>query len=104
MVYDQSGDKVNSIMSTATIEMREETYRAMLQRGAVVQQTIAIPAKGNYFLRLGVHEIGSDQVGALELPLAVGVVLIPAAPVWHWLGVMFKGGRESFWTAWDRSR
>jgi hypothetical protein len=28
-----------------------------------------VPAKGSYFLRLGVYDTASDRVGALEIPV-----------------------------------
>ena len=30
---------------------------------------IQVPAKGSYFLRLGVHDTATDRVGALEIPI-----------------------------------
>ncbi len=69
MVYDPTGVTVNSLLSTATLDLHEATYREMLQKGAVVTEKIAVPVKGNYFLRLGVHDVGGDQVGALEIPV-----------------------------------
>ena len=69
VLYDPTGETVNSLLSTASFDMREATYRAMLQKGAIVTEKIAVPVKGNYFLRLGVHDVGGDQVGALEIPV-----------------------------------
>jgi hypothetical protein len=34
-----------------------------------VRQEIAVPVKGNYFLRVGVHDLESDRIGALEIPV-----------------------------------
>ncbi len=36
-------------------------------QGLPMMQEIAVPAKGNYFLRIGVHDLGDDHVGALEI-------------------------------------
>jgi hypothetical protein len=30
---------------------------------------IQVPVKGSYFLRLGVRDIATDRVGALEIPV-----------------------------------
>ena len=38
----------------------------MLRGGANAHQEIAVPATGEYFLRIGVHDISSDRVGAIE--------------------------------------
>jgi hypothetical protein len=41
----------------------------MMQSGLPVKQQIAIPVKGNYFLRVGVHDVASDHIGAIEIPV-----------------------------------
>jgi VWFA-related protein len=69
VVYDQQGQPVNSLISTATLDLTDATYRRMLQQGLPMRQQIAVPVKGNYFLRLGVHDVAGDQVGALEIPV-----------------------------------
>ena len=69
IVYDQSGDTVNSVQAAASFDLSDAAYSQMLQSGLPVKAQIAVPAKGNYFLRLGVHDVNSDQVGALEIPV-----------------------------------
>jgi hypothetical protein len=49
--------------------MTTDQYRELLVSGLQRKKQIAIPAKGNFFLRLGVHDKESDQVGALEIPV-----------------------------------
>jgi hypothetical protein len=58
---------INSLETTASFDMRDATYRKMLDNGFPVMQEVAVPAKGNYFLRIGVHDLGDDRVGALEI-------------------------------------
>jgi hypothetical protein len=60
---------VNTASTTVTLDVRPETYRELLVSGLQVKQQIAIPVKGNFFLRLGVHDLTGDQVGALEIPV-----------------------------------
>jgi VWFA-related protein len=69
VVYDQSGDTVNSLMASASVDLTEASYQEVLQKGLSIKSQIAIPVKGNYFLRLGVHNVNGDQIGALEIPL-----------------------------------
>lgn len=69
VVYDQDGAPVNSLLSTAQLDVDEATWRALLHDGLRVRQQLAIPVKGNYFLRLGVHDEASDHIGALEIPV-----------------------------------
>jgi VWFA-related protein len=69
LVFDQEGRQVNSIMSSASLDVTPASYRQLLAGGMVVQQEIAVPVKGNYFMRMGVHDVGSDRIGALEIPV-----------------------------------
>jgi VWFA-related protein len=69
VVYDQRGAKVNSLLTTAVLNISEEHYRKMLATGLPTRQEIAVPVKGNYFLRIGVHDVASDHIGALEIPV-----------------------------------
>jgi VWFA-related protein len=43
------------------------------------QQQISVPVKGEYFLRIGLHDNTSGKVGALELPIA-SVAKLPPVP------------------------
>jgi hypothetical protein len=69
LVYDQFGHRVNSLLSTAQLNLSEDSYRKLLTGGLIVRQQIAVPVKGNYFLRVGVHDVASDRIGALEIPV-----------------------------------
>jgi VWFA-related protein len=71
VVYNNQGEILNSIVTTEEFNMDESTYRKTLnsQRNVSFQQAIAVPEKGNYFLRLGVHDLVGDLVGALEIPV-----------------------------------
>ena len=69
VVYTGEGEEVNSIVETATLDLPAERYRELLVSGLQMKEAIAIPVKGNFFLRLGVHDKLSDQVGALEIPV-----------------------------------
>ena len=42
----------------------------MLQHGLTVNQNIEVPL-GRGYLRVGVHDLQSDKVGAVEIPLIV---------------------------------
>ena len=45
-------------------------YQSLLKDGAIATQEIDVPAKGEYFLRMGVHDLNSDRVGAIEIPVS----------------------------------
>ena len=69
LVFDQAGVQVNSLLTTAVLNLSDVHYRQMLGSGLGVQQQIAVPVKGNYFLRIGVHDVASDHIGGLEIPV-----------------------------------
>jgi hypothetical protein len=69
VVYDDLGQVVNSKSMQVPIDLDEASYRQMTRSGLGIDETIAIPVKGNYFLRIGVHDVPSDKVGALEVPV-----------------------------------
>ena len=69
VVFDQEGHQVNSLASTAELNFSETNYRKLLAGGLPIRQEVAVPVKGNFFLRIGVHDMGSDHIGAMEIPV-----------------------------------
>jgi VWFA-related protein len=69
VVYDDYGEQVNSLVTTIPINFGPDDYVHAMRAGLGLDQTIAIPTHGNYFLRLGVHDLNSGRIGALELPV-----------------------------------
>ena len=79
MVYTANGEAVNSIIETASLSLTPERYRELLVSGLLMKEEVAIPVKGNFFLRLGVHNKEGDQVGALEIPVDQINLNVPVA-------------------------
>ena len=69
VVYDDKGAIVNSFVNTVPIDAGVADYSRIMQTGIGIQLPIAIPAKGDFYLRLGVHDLTSDRIGALEIPV-----------------------------------
>jgi hypothetical protein len=69
VVYDQTGNHVNSLISTVVLDVSDPHYRKLLASGLPVRQQSAVPVKGSFFLRVGVHDAASDHIGALEIPV-----------------------------------
>jgi len=70
-VYNAVGDEiVNSVSTTISPILPPSVYRSMLRGGANTSQEIDVPATGDYFLRIAVHDLASDRVGAIEVPTA----------------------------------
>lgn len=66
VVYDQTAQNVNSKLTTTNMDIDDDQYRDLMKHGLSAQHQIAIPVKGSYFLRLGVHSLVNDRIGALE--------------------------------------
>jgi hypothetical protein len=45
-------------------------YEQIMQTGLPLHQEIDIP-NGEVYLRLGVHDLATDRVGSIEIPLRV---------------------------------
>jgi VWFA-related protein len=67
VVYDDKGEVVNSKSTMAQLDLDGASYGQMMQAGFGSDQTIVIPAKGSFFLRLGVHDLSGDKAGSLEI-------------------------------------
>ena len=81
-VFTANGEVVNSHAGRVSLAMKVEDLRKALARGLVYHQEISVPAKGEYFLRIGVHELHADRYGAVEVATsAVKNVKPVVAPV-----------------------
>jgi VWFA-related protein len=68
-VYNAGGDEIiNSTAKTVSPILPPAVYKSMLNSGANAHQEIDVPATGNYFLRIAVHDLASDRVGSIEIP------------------------------------
>lgn len=68
-LYTPDGAMINSIQTEVNYALGEAAYQKLLREGLFVTQQLAVPVKGNYFLRIGVHDLGNDRVGAVEIPV-----------------------------------
>jgi VWFA-related protein len=67
-VYNADGDEVvNSASKTVSPILPPTVYRSMLKGGANAHLEIDVPATGDYFLRIAVHDLASDRVGSIEV-------------------------------------
>jgi hypothetical protein len=68
-VYNADGDEVlNSTAKTVSPILPPAVYKSMLNGGANAHQEIDVPATGNYFLRIAVHDLATGRVGSIEIP------------------------------------
>jgi VWFA-related protein len=68
MVYDADGKLVNTASKQVRPVLAAAAYQSMLKNGAAAHEEVDVPAHGDYWLRIGVHDLASDKVGALEVP------------------------------------
>ena len=69
-VYDADGAVFNSVAGGIRAVIPASTYAPFLQNGIHFRQDVSVPIKGEYFLRIGIHDDASNKVGAVELPVA----------------------------------
>jgi hypothetical protein len=65
-----TGAAINSTNRQVVPIESAANYQSMLKDGALATQQIDVPAKGEFFLRIGVHDLNSDRVGAVEIPVS----------------------------------
>jgi len=70
--YDRDGRGLLQAASTAVADLKADRYRAVLSEGFRLRQELDVPADAS-FLRLGVADLASSNIGTLELPLPVPI-------------------------------
>ena len=78
-VYDAEGNLLNSTGGAIHSNISRDRYSAFLQTGIRFHQDVSVPAKGESFLRIGIHDQTSNHVGAVELPISAVSKLPPLA-------------------------
>ena len=73
VAFTKEGAPVGQISNTWDATLPVADYEAALRAGLVVPQELELPP-GEYILRLGVMEHGSQKIGTLDAPLAVVAV------------------------------
>jgi hypothetical protein len=57
-------------------------YNRALHKGLFFHQQISVPLKGEFYLRIGVHDVTADRDGAVEVPVdSVKNLPAPAVPL-----------------------
>ena len=70
LVYNADGSVVNTRTRQAHFVLPPDRYADLLTHGLSASQSIDVPAKGSYFIRIGLHDPASNRVGAVEIPVA----------------------------------
>ena len=77
-LYDQDGTLLNTTGSAVKANLPPAAYAASLHGGLQFHQQISVPVKGAYYLRIGIHDVAGDHVGAIEIPIAAVSKMPPA--------------------------
>jgi VWFA-related protein len=70
LAYDADGMILNAETGMFIQPLTEGQYQAVLKHGLTVRQQLEVPL-GRAYLRVGVHDLYKDKVGATEMPLVV---------------------------------
>jgi hypothetical protein len=82
LVYDREGQLFTQQSNQVNVFANQTAIQQVLKEGVRYQQQIAVPAKGEYYLRMGVHDMIGDKVGVIEIPVAsiARMAIPPASP------------------------
>ena len=76
LLYNPDGELMNAVKEKVRARLLAGEFESRGWSGLKFHQNIDAPAKSEYFLRIGVHDLGSDRVGSVEVPIAA----VPPAP------------------------
>lgn len=71
IAYNENGVLITSTRSEARIDLPEEEYARFLHGNLPLHQQISVPAKGTFYLRIGIYNKTNDTVGAIEVPIGL---------------------------------
>jgi VWFA-related protein len=80
MVYDADGRVLNAQGDTINLNITPENYAKAIQGAFNYRIQISAPAKGESFLRIGVHDLTSGRMGVVEIPTTTIDHLPPPQP------------------------
>jgi VWFA-related protein len=78
-VYTRDGKLVNTSSRVRDEAFTAATYNRALHKGLFFHQQISVPTKGEFYLRIGVHDVAVDHDGAVEIPVDSVKNLAPLA-------------------------
>ena len=79
IVYDSDGALINAQFNGIHVAIPDAKFASFQSGPMKYVQQISVPAKGEYYLRIGIRDSAADHVGAVELPVAAVAKLPPVA-------------------------
>src|SRR6185437_7828293 len=68
VLYRDDGGVVNSFSRTVPISVDDDGFARLLSAPVALDQAIAIPVSGNFYLRTAIQEFSTHHIGALDVP------------------------------------
>jgi VWFA-related protein len=69
-VYSLDGRLINTSSRVDDADLSPTLYVRALHSGLFFHQEISVPLKGEFYLRIGVHDVIADHDGVVEIPVA----------------------------------
>jgi VWFA-related protein len=83
-LYDRDGKLINTSSRVGDAKLAPAEYARLLRGALFFHQEISVPLKGEFYLRVGVHDVAADHDGAVEIPVDsvknLQPVVVPPAP------------------------
>jgi hypothetical protein len=76
-VFNSNGDKLITASNRLHTLLTPADYAKLLSGGMAFHQQISVPVKGQYYIRTAIHDMVSDNVGTVEVPVSVVARLDP---------------------------
>ena len=77
-LYDMDGKLLNAAGSTIKLNLTPADNQIFARQAMAFHLEISAPAKGDTYLRLGVHDLTSNHIGVVEVPVSTVGQLPPA--------------------------
>jgi VWFA-related protein len=79
-VYNQDGALIIDSLAAEQYDLTLDMMKQIVASGFPLHEQISVPEKGTYFLRIGLHDLTGDRLGAIEVPIASVKNLASASP------------------------
>ncbi len=69
-VENGEGNILNRAGKVINLNLTPETYKRFMEGAVDMHLEVSAPAKGNTYFRIGIHDIGSNRIGVVEIPVS----------------------------------
>jgi VWFA-related protein len=80
-VYNRDGELLIMAHNAVSQSMSAADYAKLQTSGMAFHQEVSVPVAGQYYLRTSIHDLNSDRIGAVEVPIAAVAKLDPLKPL-----------------------